>query len=125
MLHGLYANGMTEFKLSPGATPKDDRAALLHLLEEHEVHDGVGLVVLCQLGVQYLAQHVVPRNRRIHWLVVGVGRHEAAIQQGLRFQVRLPRQVVAVFLSAQDKHINPQSAACCCSALHCRSRAPA
>ena len=61
-----------------------------YLLEEHEVHDRVGLVVLGQLGVQGLAQHIVAGDGCVYGLVIGIGHHEAAIQQGLRLQLRLP-----------------------------------
>ena len=57
---------------------------LTNLLEEHQFHLGIGLIVLCQLAIQGLSQLLVARDLCIDRLVIPGSEHEAAEQLRMR-----------------------------------------
>lgn len=59
-----------------------DAADVLHgLLEENQVHDSIGLVVLCQLVIQRLAQLLIAWHNVVYRCVISCDSHEVVVQQ--------------------------------------------
>ena len=59
-----------------------DAADVLHgLLEKDQVHHSIGLVVLCQLIIQSLAQLLVSWDDIVDWSVICRDSHEVVVQQ--------------------------------------------
>ena len=49
---------------------------MLYLLEQDEVHDGIGLIMLSQLGIQCLAQGFIACHCVVYWHFIRCHRHE-------------------------------------------------
>ena len=62
--------------------PPDRQQPCTHLLEEHQLHGSVGLVVLAQLGGQHGAQSIVAAHGRVQGHILPRHEHEVAPQVG-------------------------------------------